>query len=217
MAQVKDLMVAEDARILGDLYANNFSGTNGSTAGKQGLVPAPATSDANKYLKSDGTWATPPGGTYTAGDNIDITNNIISVVGEPLKFITSGDCNMWELDDGIYYISASVNLYYDQHTVRPNISRVIILFSPSTSGYKIYYEFQDGNINYTGQTTQSYNTYERMFDISGKVNKSGDTMTGALAIRNASDSSLTLANANGSKSVKLNFDSSLDRLEFNFI
>lgn len=33
-----------------------FTGTNGSTAGISGLVPAPATTDATKYLKADGTW-----------------------------------------------------------------------------------------------------------------------------------------------------------------
>lgn len=35
----------------------NFTGTDGSTAGTTGLVPAPATTDADKFLKSDGTWA----------------------------------------------------------------------------------------------------------------------------------------------------------------
>lgn len=35
-----------------------FVGTDGSEAGSEGLVPAPAVTDADKYLKSDGTWAT---------------------------------------------------------------------------------------------------------------------------------------------------------------
>lgn len=35
----------------------NFTGTDGTDAGTQGLVPAPAVTDANKYLKADGTWA----------------------------------------------------------------------------------------------------------------------------------------------------------------
>lgn len=39
-----------------------FTGTDGTTAGAAGLVPAPTTSDADKYLKSDGTWATVQGG-----------------------------------------------------------------------------------------------------------------------------------------------------------
>lgn len=63
---------------LTDTTYSNFTGTNGNTGGSAGLVPAPAATDANKYLKSDGTWATVQGGSsYTAGDNIDITNNVI--------------------------------------------------------------------------------------------------------------------------------------------
>lgn len=39
-----------------------FEGTDGTNAGTKGLVPAPTTSDTDKYLKSDGTWATVSGG-----------------------------------------------------------------------------------------------------------------------------------------------------------
>ena len=39
-----------------------FTGTDGMVAGTSGLVPAPATTDDGKYLKSDGTWATVQGG-----------------------------------------------------------------------------------------------------------------------------------------------------------
>jgi hypothetical protein len=41
-----------------DTTYSDFTGTDGLVAGTHGLVPAPATTDANKYLKSDGTWAT---------------------------------------------------------------------------------------------------------------------------------------------------------------
>lgn len=34
----------------------DFTGTDGTTAGTHGLVPAPATTDAGKFLKADGTW-----------------------------------------------------------------------------------------------------------------------------------------------------------------
>lgn len=34
----------------------DFDGTNGTTAGVHGLVPAPATTDAGKFLCADGTW-----------------------------------------------------------------------------------------------------------------------------------------------------------------
>ncbi|MBO4736625.1 MAG: hypothetical protein J5614_09570 [Paludibacteraceae bacterium] len=35
---------------------SDFTGTDGTTAGTHGLVPAPETTDVDKYLASDGTW-----------------------------------------------------------------------------------------------------------------------------------------------------------------
>ncbi|MFA5185357.1 MAG: hypothetical protein WC551_02630 [Patescibacteria group bacterium] len=46
------------AQLLADLAA--FVGDSGS-GGVKGLVPAPTTGDATKYLKGDGTWASPAG------------------------------------------------------------------------------------------------------------------------------------------------------------
>lgn len=45
-----------------DTTYSNFVGTDGQTAGTAGLVPAPATTDAGKFLKADGTWGTAGGG-----------------------------------------------------------------------------------------------------------------------------------------------------------
>lgn len=45
-----------------DTTYSNFTGTDGVDAGTSGLVPAPATTDAGKYLKADGTWAEVEGG-----------------------------------------------------------------------------------------------------------------------------------------------------------
>ena len=50
---------------------NNFTGATGSAAGAVGLVPAPASGDTTKYLKSDGSWDTPPNDTYTVFDTTD--------------------------------------------------------------------------------------------------------------------------------------------------
>lgn len=52
--------------------------------GVKGAVPAPAAGDAaaGKFLKADGSWATPAGGSggnYTAGDGIQIASGIVSV------------------------------------------------------------------------------------------------------------------------------------------
>lgn len=63
-----------------DTTYSNFVGATSSVAGSAGLVPAPTTSDPDKFLKGDGTWSTPPTGpTYTAGTGINITNGAISV------------------------------------------------------------------------------------------------------------------------------------------
>lgn len=71
-------------------YAN-FSGATTLVAGTSGLVPAPTTSDPDKYLKGDGTWATPPGTTYTAGTNITITGTTISATDTTYSNFTGTD------------------------------------------------------------------------------------------------------------------------------
>lgn len=55
-----------------DTTYSNFTGTDGVSAGTAGLVPGPTTSDTDKYLKSDGTWATVSGG---GGSNITMTSS----------------------------------------------------------------------------------------------------------------------------------------------
>lgn len=53
---------ADDTTIeVSDTTYSNFTGTDGVSAGTSGLVPAPATTDAGKFLKADGTWDTAGG------------------------------------------------------------------------------------------------------------------------------------------------------------
>ena len=47
---------------------DTFTGTDGTSAGTAGVVPAPAATDADKFLKSDGTWATAGGSSVTVAD-----------------------------------------------------------------------------------------------------------------------------------------------------
>lgn len=47
-----------------DTTYNAFKGATGAAAGAAGLVPAPAQGDQAKFLKADGTWATPANTTY---------------------------------------------------------------------------------------------------------------------------------------------------------
>lgn len=53
-----------------DTTYSDFTGTDGTAAGVAGLVPAPATTDAGKFLKADGTWDTAGG----AANNINSTD-----------------------------------------------------------------------------------------------------------------------------------------------
>lgn len=52
---------------------SGFTGDSGS-GGTKGLVPAPATGDASKYLKGDGTWATVSGSGGTTTNPVTFTN-----------------------------------------------------------------------------------------------------------------------------------------------
>jgi phage minor structural protein len=54
----------------GETYTD-FVGTDGTTDGASGLVPAPTTADVDKVLKSDGTWG-------TAGADVSITPSLQS-------------------------------------------------------------------------------------------------------------------------------------------
>ena len=65
-----------------DTTYSAFTGATTQVAGASGLVPAPTTSDPDKFLKGDGTWGTPAGKTYTAGDHVNISNqDVISAYG----------------------------------------------------------------------------------------------------------------------------------------
>lgn len=98
-----------------DTTYSNFVGTDGSQAGTAGLVPAPATTDAGKFLKADGTWGSAGGG------------------GIPIHTLTTDDLN-WPtadpteirvdlLDMGWYQIpkGATPNLQLTYGASRSNI------------------------------------------------------------------------------------------------
>lgn len=85
-----------------DTTYSNFVGTDGTAAGTAGLVPAPATTDAGKFLGASGLWETIQG-------------------GGGVKELTSADYNypaanpngvaMWLLDAGVYVVAKGVQIY----------------------------------------------------------------------------------------------------------
>ena len=81
-AQVKDLA----NKIKAKAADNIFVGATSALPGSKGLVPQPQAGDDTKFLSGDGTWKTAGGGSYSAGTNINISNNTISTTAAKVTF-----------------------------------------------------------------------------------------------------------------------------------
>lgn len=69
-----------------------FTGSNGTNAGTIGAVPAPTASDNTKFLKGDGTWATPANSNYVTTNTVqDITAEKTFVGSKLVKFKQSSN------------------------------------------------------------------------------------------------------------------------------
>ena len=79
------------------ISANAMVGSNGTTAGSAGIVPAPAKTDNTKFLKGDGTWAT--------------VDALPSQTGQSGKFLTTdGSVASWAtLDTALNGTTAPTN------------------------------------------------------------------------------------------------------------
>jgi hypothetical protein len=85
-----------------------------------------------------------------------------------------------------------------------------MLYSPGSGyGYKVFYEFiDDSNPVYTGQTAQSYFTRNELYDLSSYVTRTtSQTITGTK----------TFTQPIGvTSAANMSYNSSTDRIEFNF-
>ena len=69
---------------------NDFTGSDGTSAGTKGSVPAPAAADNVKYLKGDGTWAAVPAG-YAGWDlNVEGGTAVNVASGNEVDFVGAG-------------------------------------------------------------------------------------------------------------------------------
>lgn len=76
-----NVQIAADGKTISatDTTYSDFVGATVLTNGENGLVPAPLSTDVNKFLQGDGSWGTPTDTTYTAGTNVQISaQNVIS-------------------------------------------------------------------------------------------------------------------------------------------
>ena len=111
-----------------------FTGTDGTADGTAGLVPAPLIADADKFLKSDGTWATAGGG----------GGGIVTLSDNDWNYPTSGTKNsiaIWLLDAGVYKIPSGVTWRWRTSGTVTNPTLVIV-GEPNHIGYKfIQFDF----------------------------------------------------------------------------
>lgn len=87
---------------------SDFTGTDGTTAGTAGLVPAPATTDAGKFLKADGTWDTAGGG--GGAEFIELTTADYNWNSSTGQTGTPNCVALWLLPSGIYKGPASTSI-----------------------------------------------------------------------------------------------------------
>lgn len=92
---------------------SNFVGTDGTSAGTAGLVPAPATTDAGKFLKADGTWDTAGGGSVipvqTTGTSTtdvmsqDATTKLVypDITNKPLTVKLGAPSSIYTIANGV--------------------------------------------------------------------------------------------------------------------
>lgn len=84
----------------------DFVGTSGGMAGAAGLVPAPQATDVDKYLKSDGTWATVSGGgggttNYNSMTNKPSINGVELIGNKSLEDLGISGVTEEQLDEAI--------------------------------------------------------------------------------------------------------------------
>lgn len=169
------MLDARQGKVLNDTKASKdpFTGTDGLVDGAKGLVPAPTTADDGKFLCADGTWQAAGGGsTYSAGDYIDITNDVISVTGivstggggTPLT-LTAGQYYKAESDGDTptlvteansgYYLLENTTNETQRYTIKFSAAigdYEFVAFSVNTNDEVIYDRINDVYHNFTGST-----------------------------------------------------------------
>lgn len=163
-----NITISGDTISATDTTYSNFVGTDGTAAGTAGLVPAPATTDAGKFLKADGTWDTAgAGGGITVLTSADYNwNSTAGAATEPYNCIAP-----WLLPEGVYaFNSAYVVLYPSARQTRYDDVKWMIAGEIPTIGSR-QAEIQQGpnfyrlSMSYSNGSISSVSTYRILDSI----------------------------------------------------
>lgn len=94
-----------------DTTYSNMGGASTSAAGRAGLVPAPSQGNANRYLRSDGTWQVPPDTNTTYSDMKGATSSTAGTHGL-VPAPATGANNRYLRSDGTWAVPPDNNTTY---------------------------------------------------------------------------------------------------------
>lgn len=162
---------------------SDFTGTDGTAAGTAGLVPAPATTDAGKFLGASGLWEAVQAGGVTELTTADYNWN--SVAGDstttPFNSVAIG-----LLDDGVYTCKDNVNIAIHPSPNFPTFTTIsiIIVSKDSTSvsvpnRRKVIYLRDDklyvGTANFIDGTGSDYHYLLDQYSLTNSLTSSSTT------------------------------------------
>lgn len=141
-----NVTIADNTISATDTTYSAFTGTDGVDAGTSGLVPAPAITDVDKFLKSDGTWS-------EAGGSI---SGAIALTTADYNYPANNPNGIapWLLAPGLYYLSQNnMNFYYNSGSAGTT-SGVGFYVVRDWGGKKSVLRLNNNNTwNYTDYTT----------------------------------------------------------------
>lgn len=154
-----NVTISNDTISATDTTYSDFTGTDGTAAGSAGLVPAPATTDAGKFLSASGLWEAVQGG-GGGGIKILTTADYNYPVSNPTRIA------LWRLPEGIYTLQSSIsvcasdNVVADYRMDRGDIT--IVTNDPVSSNKAVYITHCTGNKGLiyktsNGSTSQVWN------------------------------------------------------------
>lgn len=171
----------------------NFVGTDGTTAGEAGLVPAPATTDAGKFLKADGTWDTAGGGGVIELSTADYNYPTSNPTSVALWLLEPGLYKIPRTGVSVYYASTSLwNVGYGEFVMieknHTGTTPITMYFFGSQDGMYYAITLSSGNLN-RGLTYTL---------LSDRVTQSTGTSTNSVMSQNATTNALNAISISGS-------------------
>lgn len=113
-----------------DTTYSDMTGATTTAAGAHGLVPAPAAGEANRYLRSDGTWVIPPDTKYSAagtslglvktGGDVTIESGVITVNDDSHNHVISNVDGLQAALDGKAPTEHGVHVTYSTDAPKAN-------------------------------------------------------------------------------------------------